>query len=345
MLQKYSSVNEGNHERRVRDVLQSVADAFTFEGLKPPQAAGYFDDALRRQVDEIAASHGAGRIPATIIGLWWNDPAAVKTARQIIADPGADITLRGRFLRALGDLKDAGNADVFAALLYDNGAPILIRQNAATALGAMDDARAAGLLVSRFDQLPTDLRPMVINATVLSKVAAKVLLDSIKAGNTPLSFMNENHARAIANLNDAALARELADVWGTIRTERDPQRVKVAAEYKRLFLSRGGDPARGWKVFDAKCAQCHAIYGRGGTIGPDLTGVGRDNLDLLLSNVLDPSLVIGKPYYVYVAKKKDGSSVSGLLVEDSDKQVVLKDPTGQFVVPRSDLARLVQQNS
>ena len=345
MLQKYSSgLDTAANEMRMRDLLQSVADAFSFEGLKPPQAASYFDDAVRRRIDEIAAGDHPAHIPATIIGLWWDDPVAVKTARQIVADPKADITLRARFLRSLGELKDARNADVFAALLYDNGAPILIRQNAATALGTMDDARAAGLLVARFDRLPTDLRPMVINAMVLSKAAAKVLLDSIKGGKTPLAYMNENHARAVANLNDAALSRQLAEVWGTIRTERDPQRVKIAAEYKKLYLSHGGDPARGWKVFDAKCAQCHAIYGRGGTIGPDLTGVGRDNLDLLLSNVLDPSLVIGKPYYVYVAKKKDGTSVSGLLVEDSDKQVILKDPTGQFVVPRSDLARLVQQN-
>jgi len=72
--------------------------------------------------------------------------------------------------------------------------------------------------------------------------------------------------------------------------------------------------------------------------------VGRDNLDLVLSNVLDPSLVIGKPYYVYVAKLKDDTAVSGILVEDSPKQIVLKEPTGLHVIPREQLARLVQQN-
>jgi len=344
-LDRYASrLDDGNDERRVRNALQGVVDAFNFEGIGPQDAARRFDQAMRRQIDAIAAGKYGARIPATMIGLWWSDPAAVKTARQTIADPNADITIRAEFLRALARLKDPRNADVFAALVYDNSVPILIRQDAASALGAMDDATAANLLVWRFDQLPTDLKPMAINAMVLSKASARALLDAIGDGKIALQNMNENHARAIGDLNDAALTRRLADVWGTIRNKRDPERVRVAAEYKKLFLSRGGDPVKGWKLFDAKCAQCHTIYGRGGNVGPDITGVGRDNLDLLLSNVLDPSLVIGKPYYVYVARKKHGTSVSGLLVEDSDRQVVLKDPTGQFVVPRSELARLVQQN-
>jgi putative heme-binding domain-containing protein len=114
--------------------------------------------------------------------------------------------------------------------------------------------------------------------------------------------------------------------------------------YKKLFLSHGGDATKGQKVFEGKCAQCHTIYGKGGQIGPDLTGVGRDNLDLVLSNVLDPNLVVGAPYYVHIVKQKNGTVVSGLLVEDSDKQVVLKDPTGTFTIPRDQIEKLARQN-
>ena len=78
-------------------------------------------------------------------------------------------------------------------------------------------------------------------------------------------------------------------------------------------------------------------YGQGGNVGPDLTGVGRENLDAVLTNVLDPNLVIGSPYYVNVARTKDGDTISGLLVEKSDKQVVLKDQTKQTVIPKADL--------
>ena len=331
-------------EQHIRDSLQSVVDAFDFEGIKPEEAAQHFDDALRSRLGELARGKSSARIPAALIALWWNDPGAMNAARETIADSRADITLRAQFVRALGKARDARNIPAFAALVNDNAAPVLIRQNAVNALGAMDDPNAAQALVARFNQLPPDLKPMVINALVLSRASARVLLGAIQDGRIALSNMNENHARAIVGLNDPALASQVAQVWGTIRTKRDPQRAKLADNYKRLFLSHGGDAVKGSKVFEAKCAQCHTIYGHGGNIGPDITGVGRENLDLILSNLLDPSLVIGKPYYVYVAKLKDGTAVSGLLAEDSEKQVVLKEPTGTHVIPRGDLVRLVQQN-
>jgi putative heme-binding domain-containing protein len=86
------------------------------------------------------------------------------------------------------------------------------------------------------------------------------------------------------------------------------------------------------------------IYGKGGNVGPDLTGVGRDTLDAVLTNVIDPNLVIGKPYYVNVARTKDGKVFNGLLVEETDTRVVLRDNTKTEIIQRSDLDRLVVQN-
>jgi putative heme-binding domain-containing protein len=332
------------HERRVRSQLQSVIDAFNTLGVTSTQAAKLFDDGLRNQIAAIATTHTPSHIPATAIALWWDDPKALEAARAIIADPKANAGTRGEFVRALGQQRNSDNINAFAALVSDNAAPVLVRQRAVTALGEMNDPNAAHALVDVFNRLPPDLRPMAVNAMVLSKASAAVLLEAVRDKKVPLANINENHARAINGLGDPALAKEVEQVWGKVQTERNPERAKLAAEYKKLYLSRGGDPVKGWAVFDAKCSQCHTIYGKGGTVGPDLTGVGRDNLDLVLSNVLDPSLVIGKPYYVYVAKLKDETAVSGLLVEDSPKQIVLKEPTGLHVIPRDQLARLVQQN-
>ena len=342
--QSAEAMKNPDQAQKVRLAIQSVVDAFNALGLKPAEVAKLFDDDLRQQVDKLASEGSAARVPAIILALSWSDPAAAGGARSIVADPKEPAALRSQFLSALGRQKDPANVPAFAALVADNDAPVLIRQNAVNALGEMDDANAAHLLVENFDHLPTDLKPMVINAMVLSKAAARALLGAIQDKQIALSNMNENHARAINGLNDPALTRQVAAVWGTVRNERNPERVKVAAEYKRLFLSLGGDATKGSKVFEAKCAQCHTIYGHGGNVGPDLTGVGRDNLDLVLSNVLDPNLVVGKPYYVYVARLKDGTTVSGLLAEDSEKQITLKEPTGVHVIPRANLARLVQQN-
>jgi putative membrane-bound dehydrogenase-like protein len=333
-----------DENRRVREQLQSVVDAFSTRGVKPAEAAALFDESLRATIAKLAESDRAAHTPATLIALWWNDPKAIASARQMIADGKSPATLRSELVRALGQSKDPANIEAFGALVIDASAPILIRQNAVNALGSMNDATAARFLVDHFDSLEPDLKPMVINAMAQSHASAAALLDAISQKRIDLKNFNENHARSISELNDPALSKQLANIWGTVRTERDPRRAALAAQYKKLFMAQGGDVFRGADVFQAKCAQCHTIYGHGANIGPDLTGVGRDNLDLILSNVLDPSLVIGKPYYVYVARTTDGTVYNGLLVEDSPKQVVLKEPAGLHVIPRDQLARMVQQN-
>jgi len=129
-----------------------------------------------------------------------------------------------------------------------------------------------------------------------------------------------------------------------VKTDRDPERVKIVEKWRKVVESGKGEAAAGWKVFEARCAQCHTIYGKGGNVGPDLTGVGREDVNSILTNVLDPNLVIGAPYFVYVAKTKDGDVISGLLVEQSDQQVVLKDQTKTTTIPRSQLEKLSVQN-
>ena len=206
----------------------------------------------------------------------------------------------------------------------------------------MDDPAAAAVLVDDYAKAePADLKPMIIDALVQSKAGSVALLAAAKDKRIPSNQITENHARRISGYNDEALSKELAQTWGTIRTERNPERVKVVDKYRKIIQSHPpGDPLIGQRVFAAKCMQCHTIYGKGGEVGPALTGVGRDNLDLVLSNVLDPNLVVGKPYYQWIVKLKTGMNVNGLLAEENDKQIVLKDGTQKITISRADIDRM-----
>ena len=76
-------------------------------------------------------------------------------------------------------------------------------------------------------------------------------------------------------------------------------------------------------------------------MGPDLTNDGRANFDLLLSNVFDPSLVIGASYQATNVVTTQGRSLTGLLVEDGPKRVVLKLQGGKLeTIPRGDVDSL-----
>ena len=97
-----------------------------------------------------------------------------------------------------------------------------------------------------------------------------------------------------------------------------------------------GDPHRGQTVFRNLCAQCHTIHGEGGKVGPDITADGRASFEQLLSNVFDPSLVIGPAYQVTTVVTKDGRNLTGLIAEDNEQRVVVRMPgEGEEAVPRN----------
>ena len=99
-----------------------------------------------------------------------------------------------------------------------------------------------------------------------------------------------------------------------------------------------GDPIAGQAVFHKLCAACHKIHGQGPDVGPDITANGRNDFDQLVSNVFDPSLVIGPGYQATTVATTDGRVLTGLLAEDGKDRVVLKLQGGKLeTIPRDQV--------
>jgi len=98
---------------------------------------------------------------------------------------------------------------------------------------------------------------------------------------------------------------------------------------KDVLAAVGGDPAAGKVHFATRCAKCHQLFGEGLSIGPDLTGYERQNLDFWIPSIVNPSLELREGYLNYVASMKDGRKVIGLMQEQSPRTVTLRDLAGQ----------------
>ncbi len=99
------------------------------------------------------------------------------------------------------------------------------------------------------------------------------------------------------------------------------------ADYQDALF--GGNRQLGRRYFmtnsAAQCVRCHAIGGQGGEVGPSLTNIG--NLlsrDQILEALIEPSARLSPGYGSVMLTLKDGQSVSGILMQESDHELLLK---------------------
>ena len=74
----------------------------------------------------------------------------------------------------------------------------------------------------------------------------------------------------------------------------------------------GGSAAAGERTFQAMCATCHAIDGRGGRLGPDLSRAGTQPRQQLIASVRTPSAAMPNGYRPVTLVLSDGQRVRGI---------------------------------
>lgn len=105
-----------------------------------------------------------------------------------------------------------------------------------------------------------------------------------------------------------------------------------------------GDPVRGAVLFHQphlSCTKCHATGGATSPFGPDLARPEPGTTDAhLVEAVLNPSKAIRKGFETVTVTRTNGSSVSGLVVDDGKDSLVLRDPakpTEPVTIPKADV--------
>jgi PQQ-dependent dehydrogenase (methanol/ethanol family) len=94
-----------------------------------------------------------------------------------------------------------------------------------------------------------------------------------------------------------------------------------------------GDARAGEALFfgNAGCANCHAIRGRGGYPGPDLSNIGRTaSFPQLRRAILDPDAEIADGYGAVTVVTKTGQTVSGVARDNTNYAIVVLDSHGEI---------------
>jgi putative heme-binding domain-containing protein len=170
--------------------------------------------------------------------------------------------------------------------------------------------------------------------------ALRALLKSTEGSLALVSLLHRGAVSAEDTRAAVALGSQSpSDIRGLFETFLpEPQRRKTLGANidPASILNLVGDRQRGKLIFfsdGARCRNCHQIDDRGQSLGPTLQEINKKypRPGELLQHVLQPSLKVEDPFAAYAITTDDGRLISGLLVEQSDQEVILKTAEKQTV--------------
>ena len=312
------------------DILDGMADGLTgWRKATKPVAW----DALTKKLADSANAALRDRVRG--LSVVFGDGRALDEVKKVALDKDADLNARKTALQTLVDNRPPDLRQLCEQLLSVR----FLNPVAARGLAMIDDPDTGAKLVRSYSQFHPSERPQLI-ATLVSRPAfATALLDGVAEKKISRADISAFDARQIRSLNDLALNKKLAEVWGELR-DADADKKKLMATWKaRLTPARlaKADKSQGRVLFNTACAPCHTLYGEGGKVGPDLTGGGRDNLDYLLENILDPSAVVTADFRMSIVNLKDGRVLNALIAAKTDRTFTLKTATETLTIERAEI--------
>ncbi len=272
------------------------------------------------------------------LDVLFGDGRALDGLKRLALEDKADLESRKSALRALIEARPPDLRAICETLLRVR----FLNATAAGGLALFDDPAIGKTLAASYRSFHPSERPAVVDALASRPAFARALLDQMAAGSIPRADVSAYQARQIRSLGDPSLARQLAETWGEVRDSAADKKAAIGRIKARLTpeaLARA-DLARGRSLFNKACASCHKLYGHGGEIGPDLTGSGRENLDYLLENVVDPSAVVNADFRMSVVAMVDGRVLTGLVRPRSDRTLTLQSPTEALTLERKEVERV-----
>ena len=235
--------------------------------------------------------------------------------------------------------EDKATLATVAAAIASADEPDALREKLAIALG---EIKSPGICQSVADAMPTassKLQRAFAAALSANRCGTVVLIAAIESGKASPAVLRDKATvdRLLASGTDEedARLRELLKKLPPANAEAD----KLIAARRAAFDPAHASTARGADVFTRACAACHAIEGKGGSIGPQLDGIGGRGPDRLLEDILDPSRNVDRAFRLLVVTKRDGTVASGLFRREEGAQLVLADLAAQEIrIAKADIA-------
>ncbi|MFP6618349.1 MAG: c-type cytochrome, partial [Pirellulaceae bacterium] len=198
------------------------------------------------------------------------------------------------------------------------------------------------VLLDCYSRLSTLERQDAIGVLSTRRNFAADLLAAIEEGDVQRQDVSAFALQQLRTFSDVKLQEQVARIWAD--DAQQLQKSDQIAHYKRTMTPKylqQGDASAGRLLFTKTCAKCHALFGEGGSIGPELTGSGRKKTDYVLSNLFDPSATIDPAYRLTNVLTSDGRLLSGFIVYQDDQFIEVRTQEARVRLSMKDVDELV----
>ncbi|MEO1617614.1 MAG: PVC-type heme-binding CxxCH protein [Planctomycetota bacterium] len=211
-----------------------------------------------------------------------------------------------------------------------------VRLEAVRSVALHADADRAAVLakIAADKSLDDNLRADAIAGLASVAKGQEKLLETLSASSSPVISQEANRARIAAGLAERQVEtkpkEDQIEDWITL-INREATQEPDPAVGRRLFFHSGF----------AGCYKCHAMHGRGSSVGPDLTNIRNQEgatQDWLLKHIVNPSAEMAPYYRPQQLLTVDGDVLTGLIVgKEGKKQAYVAADGKVFYVDKEDV--------
>jgi putative membrane-bound dehydrogenase-like protein len=207
-------------------------------------------------------------------------------------------------------------------------------------LAASRIPETAPAVVGRWAEFSPAMRRNATALLLRRKDWALALLGAVESGTLVAGDLSRDHWSQLTGNADSAVSTKARSLQKTSAPKSSAAMQAMIDRLQPLVL-KAGKAEHGQEVFEKNCIACHAMGGKGGRIGPELTGIGVRPKAEILTEILDPNRSVEANYKLWTVTQKDGESLSGRLDAETATSVEILDTTGtKHVIQRSTIAKL-----
>lgn len=255
-------------------------------------------------------------------------------------DTSMHIDVRTSALRAMLRINPSKNIAVAKALFESKVSTDDFRRRLIGELGELSGADVAKPLGELRD-VPPDLQQLLVTALASSPEGINIIFNKVKQGQIfPRTLIQPKvEERMMMNMTQTQKSEYTALTANLENVDKEKQSL-IAGRITDFHDAKPAlSAATGRTVFTRNCATCHSISGDGGTIGPQLDGVGKWGVTALTEKILDPNRNVSESFRNYTIKLKDGKILTGLYRREEGALLVFADISGkEFTVAKNDIA-------